>query len=69
MTQIDTTISAILDRHKPDGTRWAVLATEPEGYKAVHGPFETYDAAMSWSVVEASTGSTTEFEVLPLYTV
>lgn len=57
MTTIDTTISDVLDRFKPDGAKWAVLRTPDLGNPKddqdttdIHGPFDTFDEAFEWAL-------------------
>lgn len=60
----------LLERVKPDGTRWVVLGTEPEGLQMTYGPFDTFTEADRWVTahVEAHPmNQLVNWDPLPLY--
>ncbi len=56
---LDTTISDVLDKHKPVGATWVVLIDD-EGFKSSYGPFDRFDEAFAWTETHGG-------EVIPLY--
>ncbi len=68
MTDIDTDIGTLLDKHKPKGAQWVVWV-EDAGFRSCYGIFNHYDEAQKWmrkhQLAQASTGY--GVEVLPLY--
>jgi len=59
---IDTTISRLLDRHKPAGAQWVVYIDD-DGFKSAYGPFGRYEEAQKWVEHHAPYHA----EVIPLY--
>jgi len=63
LTNIDTNIGAVLDKHKPLGAEWIVWIGD-DGFRSCYGPFDKYDEAQAWIQRHTPAG---DVEVLPLY--
>jgi len=69
ISNIDTDIGKLLDRHRPEGARWVVWV-EDAGFRSCYGPFDGYDEAQTWMATHQLAQTSTGYgvEILPLYT-
>jgi predicted AlkP superfamily phosphohydrolase/phosphomutase len=72
MNTLNDEIAEMLERVKPEGTRWVVLETfqsNGELFRSSHGPFETMTEAHDWLVFYSATlaSPALSLEPIPLY--